>query len=474
MATTRKFVVLFSVIACLVVGAPSVVQAQDSDSTGGPPPSTDEVRGAYPIGVIYTNIPGDPSAAVPGYPGVSFGPGTGTTHFDRVYGSAGTSWVITADTDLPTGADEVLIVDGVVQIVEGDPAPWAAGENVGFLDTKVGVNDAGDFVFATNTSASTNDEYIVFGDVSAGTMSAAAQEGTSADPPLTGATWGSTLDSAVIANDGTVGFSSDSTGGVPSTENDVLVFGTTLLAQIGVTVPTGQAAAGTEFWENFDTDDFFVSSDGSTWIAQGDLSGSTTSDDVVVVDNAVVIQEDSIIAGSGFPNPVDGSGIIGVFMDPAGNWFARGNNDTSETDWVVRNGIVIAQTGAPAFTGATENWSDAEFSDCFFLHVGDAAGNWVIGGVTDGPTPTNGLLVLNGTTEVAREGDAVDLDGNGTYDDDTYLDTFGNDDASIDSNGILYIVATVKDGTGARVGQGLLTVDLSTLIPVELQSFTIE
>jgi len=475
MSAAQKLAVFFGVAACLVIGAPATVQAQDAPSTGGPPPSSDAVRGVYPVDVIYTNIPGDPSAAVPGYPGVSFGPGTGTTHFDRVFGSPGTSWAITADTDLPTGADEVLIVNGVVEVVEGDPAAWAAGENTGFLDTKVGVNDAGDFVFATNTDgATTADEYIVFGDVSAGTFSAVAQEGGSADPPLTGATWGSTLETPLITDTGVVGFVSDTVGGLPTTEDEVLILGTTLLAQEGVTVPTGQVGGATEFWENFDLDDVWINSDGSSWIAQGDLTGDTNTDDVVVVDNAVVIQEGSVIAGSGFPNPVDASGIVGVSMDPAGNWFARGNNDISETDWVVRNGTVIAQTGAPAFTGATENWSDVEFSDCFFLHVGDAGGNWIIGGVTDAPTATNGLLVLNGTTEVLRESDPIDLDGNGTYDDDAFVDTYGNDDAYIDGNGILYIVATIKDGTGARIGQGLLTVDLSTLIPVELQSFTIE
>ena len=36
-------------------------------------------------------------------------------------------------------------------MVEGDPAPWTATESVGFLDTRVGINDAGDWVFATNT-----------------------------------------------------------------------------------------------------------------------------------------------------------------------------------------------------------------------------------------------------------------------------------------------------------------------------------
>jgi hypothetical protein len=39
----------------------------------------------------------------------------------------------------------------VVEIVEGSAASWAAGETVGLLDTKLGINDSGDWVFATNT-----------------------------------------------------------------------------------------------------------------------------------------------------------------------------------------------------------------------------------------------------------------------------------------------------------------------------------
>jgi hypothetical protein len=428
--------------------------------------------GPFTHTVLYTNIPGDPSAAVPGLPGVSFDPGTGTTHFDRVFGSPNGNWALTALTDLATTADEVMIVNNVVEAHEGDPATWAPGESIGLLDTKVGVNDSGDFVFATNTDGpTTSDEYMLLG--SGGGITIAAQE-ASAAPALAGAFWGSTIESGVILADGTVGLVSDSiTGaGVTTADDEILVRGATLLSREGITVPAGQL--GSEAWENFDVDDIFMSADGVHWLAQGDLSGSTTTDDVVVVDGTVVIQEGVILAGSGFANPVDGSGIVGVHMTAGGQWFARGNNDTSELDWVYGSGGVVTSGGSPITGGAAELFDDTDFSDLFFLHVGNSNGDFIIGGVTSAASTANGVLVLNNDTVVVRESDPIDLDGNGMFDDDAFFDTFGNDDGHLTDAGIFYFVATIKDGTDTRIGQGFFSTDLTGIIPVELMEFGID
>ena len=468
---------LLGAMAAFLCAMPAMAQDVEGDSQpsaefrAAAAAAAKSTRGApFDVTVIHTDVVGHPTAAVPGFPAAQF------SSFDRPYGSPNGNWILTADTDLATTADELIMVNGVVQLFEGDAAAWSPGELVGLLDTRVDINDAGNWVFATNTDgATTADEYIV--QSIGGVLSAAAQEGgaiPALTPPLTGAgpfTWGTTLESPVIAADGTVGFSSDTIGGALTTENDILVLGTGLLAQEGVTQPAGQL--GAEFWENFDLSDYFISADGAHWIAQGDLTGDTASDDVVVVDGQVVLQENVIIPGSSFTNPIDGNGIVGVSMDPAGNWFARGNNDTTEQDWVVRNGAVIAATGDPIFTGATEVWSDAEFSDCFFLHVGNSGGDWVIGGVSDGPTATNGVIVANGTVEVVREGEPLDVDGNGLFDDNAFVNTFGNDDAVLTDARVLYLVVTMRDDTGASIGDAFISADLSQ-IPVELMTFTVD
>jgi uncharacterized repeat protein (TIGR01451 family) len=436
--------------------------AQEGPGTDAPPPPPAGVVGpTIPIAVLHTNLPGDPTAQVPGHPGIEFGPGTGTTHFDRPYGSPNGNWILSADTTYPTTEDEVILVNDVVVVREGTPALWTAGENTGLIDTALGINDAGEFVFATNTDGPTTaDDYIVL--FSGGTFTAAAQEGQPI-PALPPATYDDLLDSPVVASDGTVGLSADGVdGGPPTTQDDLLILGATLLAQEGVTVPPGQI--GMEFWENFDLSDFHISTDGSSWLVQGDLTGATASDGVVAVDGAVVVQEGVILPASGFPDPVDLSGIVGVHMDPLGNWFVRGNNDISEQDWVYGNGAVLATLGDPIFTGSAELWSDAEFADCFFLHVGGAGGHYVIGGVSDGPTAANGVLVLDGTDVVVRESDPFDLDGNGMFDDDTFFNTFGNDDGVLTDAGLFYFTATIKDGTGTVIGQGFFVADLSGVI----------
>jgi len=456
-------------VAC---AAPLMLAAQDSETTGGPPPNAESPKGgAFPIDVIFTDLASDPSSDVPGIPGAKF------SSFDRPHGSPGTNWILTADTDLTSTEDEILLVNGVVEVREGTPATWTGGaENVGFLDQRCAINDAGEFVFTTNTDGPTDtDEYVVKGSPAEATLTKVVQEGDSADPPLTGATWDEALESALIIADGTVGFGGDSIDGVPTDNDEVIILGATILAQEGLTTPSGQSGGATDAWDNFDTGDFWTSADGSSWLLQGDLTtADTTQDDVVVVDGAVVLQEGVVVPGSTFPNPIDLGGIVGSWMDPVGNWFARGNNDTSEVDWLVRNGTVIATLGDPAYTGSTEVWTDAEFGDCFFLHVGDVNGNWIIGGVTDGATASNGLIVLNGEMEVMREGDPIDIDGNGLFDDDAFFNTFGNDDGYITSTGLYYFTATIKDATGTQVGEGFFAADLSSVIPVELQSFSVE
>jgi len=410
--------------------------------------------------VVYTNFPGAPSNEVPGLPGVAFDPGTTSTlDFDRVYGSGNGNWILTAAADLATSEDEVLIVNGMLAQQEGQPGPWTGGtENCGTIDTRVSVNASGDFVFATNTDGAGNDDYIVTN--VGGVWGFAAREGD-AIVGLPGNTYDDIIDSPLITDTGLVGFAADGVDGtVTTTEDDLLILGDVVLLQEGVSSPTGQS--GAEFIENFDFSDFFASADGSSWAVQGDLTGSTSDDDVVIVDGAVVLQENVIIPGSGFANPVDGGGILGIFMDAGGNWFARGNNDTSEIDWVVRNGDVIAKVGDPIVAGGTELWSDAEFSACFFLHVGNANGDYVIGGVSDGPSESNGVLVLNGTEVICREGDPVDIDGNGMFDDDVFINTFGNDDAHLTDDGTFYMVVTIKDGMDNGVGQAFISIDLDT------------
>ncbi|MCY3003401.1 MAG: hypothetical protein NTV21_16525 [Planctomycetota bacterium] len=456
-------------LAALALGGFAL--AQDGSNDRLPPRlPTPTVLGSQtqtllPVGsvqVIHTSITGSPTAVVPGIPGLTFPNTSGHLGpFDRPFGSANGHWIIAADSDAPTTADDLLLLDNVVVEREGNVASWAtvAGSTMGPFQTKQGVNTSGTYIFKNNTSeASTADDYVVTN--SAGTYTVNAREGLDI-PQLPGAElWNDNLENVQVTNTGVVSFEANLIQNPVSANNDeIFVSGANLLYLEDTTVPTGQLSGLSDAWDNLFFEDAWVSADGLHVVMKGDLLSATTIDDVIVYDGAVVLQEGFVIPGSGFANPVDASGIVEVGMGFDGAWFARGNNDITEEDWVVRNGVVIARVGGPVLTSGTELWDDTTFADGFFAHQGDSNGNWVVGGVTDNVDPLrNGVLVLNGTTELVREGDPIDVDGNGLFDNDAFFNTFGNDDLVLFDNGDLVFVASIRNALGTAYAQGLFRV----------------
>ncbi len=419
------------------------------------------------ITAIYSEIAADPSSLVPAGAGVPAG--TLFLSFDRPYRSPdGLSWIISAGTSLLAAEDEVIIVGagavGATVVREGTAfGTPTAGELVGLIDRNLGLTNAGEYVFATNTSGPTvSDEYIVRFD-GVGWV-AAAQEGA-AVPTMPTELLGISLDSASILSDGvTVAYRAPSTVGALGIEfDDFLIRGAGIDAQEGTTIPGNQALGATEFWDNFAIEDYYVSSDGLTYVANGDLMGATTGDGVVVVNGDVVIQEDSLVPGTGLTSPI--ATIVEAVLTPNGRWFVRGGNDDLQ-DWVVSDGDLLALRSEPIVLGTSEVYSDVLFAATFFWMAADGIGNYVIGGTTSNPdVEADAVLVLNGTTVLARQGDPVDLNGNGLPDDDAFIDIFNNDDGFLTDAGLLYFTADLQDGLGAALGQGLLLLDTTRFSP---------
>ncbi len=413
--------------------------------------------------VLLTNVPGAERSGVPGLPGVAFEPGTGTTHFDRIYGHPGGHWILTAHADLPSGEDECLIADGELVLREGDLAPWATGgERCGTLDRRCSINGRGDLVFATNTSANALDDYLPVRWAS-GAWEVAAREG-GAVPGLAGATLDDAIDSPLLLDDGRVGYAADGIDGVASSaEDEVLVLGDGLLLQEGVSVPPGQLNGGARALENLDLGDFWAAADGSSWLALGDLDGPTGEDDVVLVDGEVVLQEGASIPGSGFAEPIATNGIRGASMDGSGRWFARGSNAQTGDDWVVAGpgSPVLCSTGMPVTPATTERWGDARHPEGFMGATGNRMGDHVVIGATDHPDPgLDTVVVLNGRHVVAREGDGVDLDGDGWANDGLFIDAFGEEDLMLTDSLDLLVVVTLRGTSGVREGQALVRMRL--------------
>lgn len=450
------------VLTLAALGAP--LFAQDAATAHSQPMTrVTQATSAYPVRVLFTDLPGLASAQVPG-----LAAGTIFTTFDRPFGSPNGHWVLTALTNLPSTEDEVVLVDGAVGARDGTLTGVAGSANlVVSIDRRVAINDAGQWAYAIDTdAATTQDEMII--KMSGGAGSWAAEEGSPA-PGIAGGTLGATLETPVITANGLVGYSADLIQNVPVGQNDALILGGVALMQSGVTVPTGQI--GAETLENFDIDDFWMSADGNYWLSQGDLSGATATDGVVVFRNAVVVQEGVILPGSGFAEAVNLNGIIGTHMTANARWFVRGNNATTGVDWIYSNGNVLAKVGDLVSGVAGENWSDSEFADCFFMHIGDTNGNYVIGGVSDGPTTSNGVLVLNQSFVIARESDPIDLDGNGQFDDDAFFNTFGNDDGVLTDAGYFYVVANIKNAAGTPIGEGYFVIATPLVDPLFGNSF---
>lgn len=411
--------------------------------------------------VVYSNIASSPTSDVPGLTGVKFRPGT-ASQFDRPYRSlSGQYWAFTALTTLPDVENEVLLVGsgttGTVVVREGTQAPWAAtGELVGLLRRNLGINDSGHLAFGTNlggTAPTAKDEHVVFWD--GATFTLAATEG-GAVPGVPGELFGTTLDSIGLTNAGAVAFRAPLTvGNLPTTQDDFLFRGTTAVAQSGVSIPTGQAGGATNPWENFAAEDFYTDAAGVNWLAAGDLTGATTSDNIVAYNNHVVIQEGVALPGMGAAV----SSITESLMTPNGDWWARGSNAGGQ-DWVVRNGVLLAKTGDPVPGGLPgETMADALYAPTFFIMASNANGDFVYGATTSNPDPEfDAVLILNNTSVLLRQGDPVDVDGNGLFDDNAYIDVFNNEDSFLTDDGWYYFMADLRNAASDSIGQAFLRV----------------
>jgi len=415
-----------------------------------------DARG-LPVGV-YSNFVGSPTSDVPGLPGAKFGSGP-----DRPYRSPdGKKWVLSADTDLGTAVDEVIIVGNVCTsgvVIQEGVTEVSPGEHVGVIDQELSINNAGQIAYATNTDGATaSDEVIVRWD---GTQNfVIAREGDIS--PVTGGNYGSILAAPNIVSDNTVWFDADTT--LATTMDRFLLSknGVIIQAQEGVTIPTGQKNGETNVWQSFATGSMRTDGVGANWIVVGDTDGDTSSDGILAVNNDVKVQEGVIIPGSGFASPAQVSTSTEPRMFAGGSWMARGSNADGD-DWVLRDSNVLARTGDPIIAGAAEQYDDAAFSAGFFLFAQNNAGDYLIGSVTSSSeTLQDAVITLNGDVVVVREDDPIDLDGNGQVDDGLRVRTFGNEDVMFTDDLQAYFVVTVRDDSGSNtdVGDALIRVNL--------------
>ncbi len=424
---------------------------------------------AADVTVIYTNIAGHPTAQVPGVPGEQFR--SPLEPFLTLYGSpVGFHWIFKAFTDNPSSDDnEVIVVGsrllGTVVAREGQPSP-IPGRGYGFLDSDCGVNDSGRYIFGNRlTGGSTADDEILFA-FDGASIVAAVREGDAApglfDPGGAGdELYGNSLNSAHILNDGTAAWKADLILNIDTDYESALYHGSTMLVQEGTSAETLLGGAVYDSFTGLSGNTFSSSADGSSWIVEADIEEGLGTTEAVIVEGVIQITDGDVIGA--LPSPVES--ISAVDMSGGGAWFAVGvlvNGDR----WAVRNGAVIAATGEPITVAAGAEHYGASILDA----DGNSGGDYYVIATTDNPDAgANQVVVLNGTTVIARTGDPVDLDGNGKADDDAFIDAFGandsfftddlNDDLVDDRE--LYTFGELRDGAGAALGDAFFVVRLA-------------
>ena len=395
------------------------------------------------------------------YLAIKFSSSLATTDDDGVLYYNGASWTAIARENAITPFDATR--------------PW------GPCDNRLSINDAGSLVLANNIGgvATTDDELISKFVLTAGVITwdsnpyrendAAADAGVTAFIPA-GAKYGTDINSPQILADGTVTANLDLLNDailvINANNNGCLYKSGVARQREQITTPNGQAV----FWDLFDVDQYLFSADGTKWVGKGNDENNTVPafDQIVVLNNDVKIREGSIITG--LATACDATAADEVAIAPNGDWFARGNNTDIDEDWIVRNEVVVAcrKAGHPAnpIAGGAELWGNTDFLDTFFLHTGNSLGDYVLGGVSNNPTNANGVIVLDhqgARSVVLREGDPLDLNDNGIYDDGAYIRTFGNDDALLTNDGWLYVSITCTDNqalgnAGPDIGDALIKV----------------
>ncbi|MEK6702430.1 MAG: hypothetical protein AABZ53_09215, partial [Planctomycetota bacterium] len=116
---------------------------------------------------MLCNVPGNPTAAVPGLAGIEFFPGNFPDVFRLPVASNSQSfWAMTARVSIgPTGSRVVLLggqnINTRVIAIEGQPMPLMPARNWGDFGVQVSVNESGSVALVSNLSGNPADDQII-------------------------------------------------------------------------------------------------------------------------------------------------------------------------------------------------------------------------------------------------------------------------------------------------------------------------
>ncbi len=415
------------------------------------------VANAVGPNVIYSEVATAPSGSVPG----ALGPGAVpvSTNWlaieEVVVRPDGGQWIVKGRTTQATTNDSILMIgsglSGTMFVQDGQPLQGGTpAEQYDFFDTPIPASwdSAGNIAFSCRAKgglASTFEKVIKYNGVSHGIV---LQMGDPAlglidNPPGNSGdeTFGNSINSVHLLDDGRVGFVNTPITNLSSTRYPAFFRGNTSFRQSGV------SPIGGNVWDSFVLEGAGGTPDGAHWFARGDDENPNTAiDGIMAVDDVVVLREGSPVAGPGTPTM---SAVNFARMLTDGTWYARGN-DPAGDDWAVRSGALLAKTG-DLISGA-EHWGNS-----IVAFTGNLLGQWVMAGNTDNADLTkDNVLAYMGTSVLLREGDPIDVDGNGVYDDNAFVNSFQVDDLNLTPDGWVYLLVTLRNGAGTGIGDAFL------------------
>jgi hypothetical protein len=461
-----------------------------------------------PIEVIYSKKPGHPTSVLPGAVDLTGAPEVTAWKAieDLVVSPDGSRWMVksrstTAETHnsgivMGSGTTgsiwTISTASGPFVMQEGQPAPFGnASDWFDFVASAFGRwDDNGNLVFGfrarTTQTGST---------AAADAMRAVKWNGTTATlafkqgdlytnlqdipaNPSGDETVGNSANSFHLLNDGRVGSSDLTIGNISTLRRPAVTYNLDFFKQVQVSTVGGFGGGPDVTWFAMDSNSFYTTPDGAHWWMTGRHTNSSTGPRIFAYDGQIVLEAAQTIPGS---SVVMGD-VFQVNMASNGDYIARGRDNSGTTaaapDWVFRNGTLIAKTGDPITPGNAETWGDT-----ILAVATNAAGDYVIIGNTSAKAASDSVVVLNGTTVVMREGDPVDLDGNGQFDDDAFIGRGVNTNAAFGAstnNGsvnwwltndlMLYGILMLRDGAGNDINvvpafgtpQAFIRIDLSS------------
>ncbi len=416
---------------------------------------------------MLCNVPGNPTNHVPGLAGVEFFPGAFADVFRNPIASSSQSyWVMTARANIGPSGSRVVILGGQsvasqVIAIQGQPTPFLPGRDWGDFDAQVDVNENGSAVLVSNLTGSTADDQVVARfNLNLHAFDLPYREGQPV-PGLSGVNFGPFLSSPSITDNEQVSAMAQIVGsGVTSANNVVLEFNNNILLRKGISHPAGAPTP----WSGF-TDMTFQMPLAGLFVVQGTDGATAPSNQLAAISNNPVLRVGGTIPG--LTSPIAANHIDRIRLASCGDWIARGQNQNQTEDWVVVNGDIFNRRGVDItpLNPSGERFSDARFQATFFTVAINASSHKVVGGYTDNPDPNHDeVLVLDNVRVIAREGDPIDLNANGLYDDNAFIGGFVPDAAFIESMGaslVVYTLVPIKNSMGQIIGYSYVCISPS-------------